>query len=199
MKQEDIVGELSKKYKDALVHVQTFQEMMEENEYEIVSTGTTLRDENLMIQGDLDIIVKKKGEDKLRVIDMKFSGLLHDKWSDLGWETSSLPYKDKIMMQAVHYKMIFKANYGYEPDFYFWVFSSTNTKDIKNIKVLVNKEKFDEHTRYIHTTRDLYNKNNENGWIARPTPVKCESCPVKELGCKQAISLPKEQTVYYYS
>ena len=118
-KQEDVVGELSKKYKDALIHVQAFKDMMEDNEYEIIETGAKLHDKISGTKGDVDIVVKKKGEDKLRFIDTKFSGLLDNKWDDMGWADESLEYKDKLMIQAVHYKMLGKAKYGYYPEFYF--------------------------------------------------------------------------------
>lgn len=196
LKQEDVVGELSKKYRDALEHVKAFKHMIEENEYEIVSTGTTLKDEVLGIQGDVDVIVKKKGEDKLRFIDMKFSGLMDNKWDDLGWADEALEYKDKIMIQAVHYKMLGKANYGYYPEFYFWVFSSTNTTDRKNIRVEVGEHRYQEHRMIIKQARDEFNKNVLKGWKPKPTPKACGSCILAEK-CEYKVDLPIEQVVYY--
>lgn len=195
-KQEDVIGDLSKKYKDALVHVASFKQMLDENDYEIVDKGVKLEDKALGIKGDIDIVVRKKGEDKLRFIDTKFSGLLDNKWDDLGWADESLEYKDKIMIQAVHYKTLGKAIYGYEPEFYFWVFSSTNTTDIKNIKVVVNEDRFEEHKVIINNARSEFERARSKGWIPRPTPKRCGTCPLADT-CAHSVKLPQEQIVYY--
>lgn len=196
LKQEDVVGELSKKYKDALIHVGVFKEMIEYNDYEIIETGAKLHDKVLGIKGDIDIIVKKKGEDKIRFIDTKFSGLLDNKWEDMGWADESLEFKDKLMIQAVHYKMLGKAKYGYYPEFYFWVFSSTNTSDRKNIRVDVDPSRYIEHETTIRQARDFFNKSKLKGWTPKPTPKRCGECPLYG-GCEFRVTLPIEQVVYY--
>lgn len=195
-KQEDIIGELSKKYKDALFHVEAFHRMIEENDYEIVGKGVVYKDEDLGIEATVDVVVRKKGEERLRFIDTKYSGLLDNKWDDLGWADESLEYKDKIMIQAVHYKTVGKAVLGYEPDFYFWVFSSSNTTDRKNIKVVVSEDRFSEHKVIIQNARNEFEKSKAAGWIPRPTPKRCGDCPLKE-DCEHSVSLPTEQIVYY--
>ena len=106
LNQEDQKGDLSKKYSDALIQVDRFNRMIQENEIEIVDTGVRLVDNDLGIQGDIDILARKKGSDKFILIDTKFSGLLDNKWDDLGWADESLEYKDKLMIQAVHYKLL---------------------------------------------------------------------------------------------
>lgn len=199
MKQEDVVGALSKKYQDALIQVERFKRMLDYFEYEVVDTGMRIIDKELNIQGDIDLVVKKKGsgkDGKLSFIDMKFSGLLENKWDDLGWADDALEYKDKIMIQAVHYKMLGRANLGYEPDFYFWVFSSTNTTDCKNIKVIVDDETFTEHERTIFATRKRFEQEDKNGWIPKPTPKACAKCPLKSE-CKYVVDIPMVQQVVY--
>jgi hypothetical protein len=100
------------------------------------------------------------------------------------------------MIQAVHYKMLGKAVYGYEPDFFFWVFSSTNTTDIKNIKIVVNEDRFAEHKVIIENARAEFVKAKSKGWIPRATPKRCGACPLAN-DCPHAITLPNEQVVYY--
>ena len=193
-----VQGELSKKYQDALAHVKLFKQMIKAHDYEIVETGERLVDKKLGIQGDVDITVRKRGDKnaKLRFIDTKFSGLLDNKWDDLGWADESLEYKDKIMIQAVHYKLLGFQKYGYEPDFYFWVFSSTNTTDCKNIKVIVDEDKFTEHQNIIKQARHEFEKQKSQGWIPRPTPKRCGACLLKDK-CEFFVALPQEQIVYY--
>ena len=196
MKQEDVLGELSKKYEDALIHVDAFKKMLEYYDLEIVDTGVKLEDKELGIKGDVDLVVRKRGEEKVMFIDMKYSGLLDNKWDDLGWADESLEYKDKIMIQAVHYKILGKAKYGYEPDFNFWVFSSTNTTDRKNIKVIVDESRFAEHEIIIKKARAEFERNAAIGWQARPNPKRCGECPLKSK-CSHYVELPQEQIVYY--
>jgi len=195
-KQEDVIGELSKKYKDALIQVEAFKKMLEANDYEIVSTGERLRDDRLGIEGDVDLIVRKRGEEKVRFIDIKFSGLLDNKWEEMGWADESLSHKDNIMIQAVHYKILGKAKYGYYPEFYFWVFSSQNTTDRKNIRVNVNPERYAEHLIIIGNARKQFEKYQELGWKPKPQPKECAKCPLKEA-CSHYVELPIEQVVDY--
>ena len=195
-KQEDVLGDLTKKYTDALEHVKAFKQMIKENDYEIIDTGVKLKSKSLGAKGDIDIVVRKRGEERVRFIDTKYSGLLHNKWDDLGWADESLEYKDKIMIQAVQYKMLGFEEYGYYPDFYFWVFSSQNTKDRKNIKVEVNPDRFQEHKNIMNSARAEFEKAKAKGWIPRPKPQRCAKCPLSTQ-CAHAVSLPVEQTVYY--
>jgi CRISPR/Cas system-associated exonuclease Cas4 (RecB family) len=195
--QEDVVGELSKKYKDALIHVEVFKQMLKDYDYEIIGTGVTLEDKELGIKGDIDIVAQKRGTDKVVFIDTKFSGLLENKWDDLGWADESLSTKDKIMIQAVHYKLLGLATYGYEPDFFFWVFASNNTTDRKNIKVVVDEVKFQEHRVTIAKIREQWKKHYYDiGLKALPHPKRCGSCILSER-CPAATSTPLEQTVHY--
>tara|TARA_R110002126_G_scaffold197836_2_gene345548 strand:- start:1761 stop:2603 length:843 start_codon:yes stop_codon:yes gene_type:complete len=198
MKQEDQIGELSKKYKDALCHVEAFKQMIEACDYEIVATGERIVDKELGIQGDVDITVRKRGDKDGRVIfiDTKFSGLLDNKWDERGWADESLEYKHDIMIQAVHYKLLGFQKYGYEPDFFFWVFSSTNTTDRKNIRVNVDSEYFGKHQASIVQARQAFEAYKAKGWIARPKPKRCGNCPLRDK-CPHFISLPVEQTVFY--
>jgi CRISPR/Cas system-associated exonuclease Cas4 (RecB family) len=196
LKQEDQKGDLSKKYSDALIQVDRFNRMIQENEIEIVDTGVRLVDNDLGIQGDIDILARKKGSDKFIFIDTKFSGLLDNKWDDLGWADESLEYKDKLMIQAVHYKLLGLSNYGYVPDFYFWVFSSVNTSDAKNIKVEINEDRFTEHKNIIREARNKFNEYASQGWIPRPKPKRCKECPLFQ-DCEYKSETPIEQIVYY--
>jgi hypothetical protein len=195
-----VEGALSKKYKDALEQVSAFKKMINHYGLEIVDTGVKLTDEKLKTKGDVDIVArfKRLGDDSpLLFIDTKFSGLIDNKWDDLGWADEALPYKDKIMIQAVHYKMLGKAMLGYEPDFYFWVFSSTNSIDRKNIKVVVDEDRFAEHENIIHSARAEFYKQDSAGWKPKPSPKKCSECPLNKTCEYSAEDIPEIQVVYY--
>ena len=100
------------------------------------------------------------------------------------------------MIQAVHYKLLGLSNYGYIPDFYFWVFSSVNTTDCKNIRVEVNEDRFNEHKHIISEARNKFNEYSQNGWTPRPKPKRCKECPFWDT-CSYKSEIPKEQVVYY--
>lgn len=196
MKQEDVLGELPKAYRQMKEQIQAFKDMLELYNIEIVETGKRLICDKLKIQGDIDIVARYKGEDKIFFIDIKSSGLLEDKWSDYGWHNDSLEYKDRLMVQAVHYKILGQAKYGYYPDFHFWVFSTKNTLERKNIKVIVDEDRYSQHLLYINKAKEYFKEQQENGWIARPTPKRCGNCIIKD-SCPEFVTLPKEQIVYY--
>ena len=101
-----------------------------------------------------------------------------------------------LLVQAVHYVWLYKTIHGEDLDFYFWVFSSTNTTDIKNIKVIVNEDRFEEHKTIIKSARDEFSKALMKGWIPRPTPKRCGDCPLAN-NCPYLVKLPQEQIVYY--
>ena len=59
------------------------------------------------------------------VIDIKYTSLFDDKWSEYGWHTESLVYKSKTLLQPIHYKYLIKNLEGIEDiPFYFFVFNS---------------------------------------------------------------------------
>jgi hypothetical protein len=196
LKQEDVQGGLSKKYKDILVQVEMFKKMLDFYDYEIVETGKTIINMDLGISGDVDLVVRKRGEEEVKFIDLKTSGLLDNKWDDMGWGDDGLEFKDNLMIQAVQYKILGLSAYGYEPEFYFWVFSNTNTIDRKNIKVEVGQEKFEEHMGIITKARYLFHEYEKNGWKARPTVKDCAKCAIK-ASCQHFIDIPAEQVVNY--
>jgi len=196
LKQEDVMGEFPKAYRDIEPQIKAVKDMLDYYDYEIISTGKRLSCDKLNLQGDIDLEVKKRGEDKIRFIDIKSSGLLEDKWSDYGWADEALEYKDRLMVQAVHYKILGNINYGYYPDFYFWVFSTKNAMERKNIKVEVDTDRYNQHLSYLRKAQEYFNEQETNGWIARPTPKRCGKCPLKE-NCSAFVTIPKEQIVYY--
>jgi len=196
LKQEDIVGELSKKYQDALIQVEAFHKMLKAEKLTIISTGTRLKDDEFGISGDVDIVAQREGDDKLIFIDTKYSGLLENKYDDLGWHYDSLEYKHDIMIQSVQYKLLGIQNYGYEPDFYFWVFSSTNPNARKSIKVEVSEDRFKTHIKDVFQARKIFEQNLKHGFKPYPSPDGCASCPLKET-CEHFTEVPIVHTVYY--
>lgn len=138
--------------------------------------------------GTLDIIAEYQGKEV--VIDLKYSGLLYDKWNELGWESSALPYKEKIMIQAVHYSYLTGL------PFYFWVFSSTNEDDCELFKVNIDPEVIENHPKIIEKTRAMIELDLEMGFRAYPELVRCKYCPLF-LNCKERVESPIVKEIFY--
>jgi len=187
-------GKLPKKYISMLVQVAMFKKMMEDYGFEIISTGTTI--EHNGMKGDVDIIAKRLSDGKTVYIDIKTSGLMEDKWSEFGWDTSALMYKDRLMIQAVHYTLIGNGILGYYPDFYFLVFSNTNEIERKAIQVYIDPDRYAEHAKTVNNINLLRARYEQEGYQAVPTVKRCADCPLKE-NCESAIEIPEIEIVGY--
>jgi hypothetical protein len=62
--------------------------------------------------------------------------------------------------------------------------------------VVVDAGRFNEHKNIINVARKEFEKAKSRGWIPRPSPKKCGSCPLAEK-CEHSVTLPIEQIVYY--
>ena len=114
---------MSTPYVRANESAELFKKIKEAYKIEIVDVGLKLESNNK--NGILDIWAKMDG--RPCIIDLKYSGLIDDKWAETGWDVESLHYKERLLVQAIQYKMLVKENYGLnydEFDFLFMVFSS---------------------------------------------------------------------------
>ena len=160
----------------------------------VISTGKRLKHKGL--QGDFDIEVEYIATGKRAIVDIKSSGLINDKWNEYGWSMDGLEYKDRLMIQVVQYKLLGIEEYGYEPDFYFFIFSNTNTIERKAFQVVVDEDRFTEHLETIKKVKRVASYHEKNGWTPRPDVKRCHDCPLKK-DCKHFIDIPIIETVYY--
>lgn len=179
-------GELTAEYKRASKQALNFHNYIKKLGIKIQSVGKRVTMKG--VEGTLDIEAEFNGEDV--VIDLKLSGNLNDKWNDYGWELESLPYKEKIMIQAVHYTFLTAK------PFYFWVFSSGNDEDCKLIKVNVDTEVIKSHYQTIEKTRDMILLDMDLGFKAYPELTRCRACPLFDK-CEHKTEVPIIQEVYY--
>ena len=133
-------GKPSIDYQRMDAQVENFKRIMKRLNFSVEQTGFTFT--NPKYSGIADIIahdnnIKTKVANKKRIIiDLKTSGLLHDKWSEYGWADESIEEKDGLMIQAIHYKLLAKYEWGIEDiPFYFIIFSSKNDWEYKIFKV----------------------------------------------------------------
>jgi hypothetical protein len=185
---------LATDYERANESAEFFKTVVEKYKIEILETGKSITIDNRT--GILDIVAKFNN--RLCVIDLKYSGLLDDKWNEMGWETESLPYKDNLMIQAVHYTTLLAevCEVGYSDiDFYFFVFDSKNSSNAKIIKVNIDPDAYESHLQVIDKVYEEVVLNNHN-FRAYPSLKLCNTCPIAN-DCKHKIDVPNVEEIYY--
>lgn len=135
------------------------------------------------------------------VLDVKYSGLLHDKWEKHGWQWSNIQ-KEYHGTQAKEYHYITGL------PFYFLVVSNTNLEkeneegvkeflptDLKLFHVPVDQHMIDQHLSEGNALYDKLKFESEmNGLTPRPSLVRCNKCPIRE-GCNDKHIFPHVEKV----
>lgn len=127
-------------------------------------------------------------------IDLKYTGLIDDKWNESGWEINSLSLKDSLMVQGVHYKILAQECLGIENiPFYFFVFSQTDPKNIKIIEENVDESRLAGHKSSVQV---LLSKLPYERYEPLPTVFRCFQCPLNHK-CPHAVDYPLIERVDY--
>lgn len=130
-------------------------------------------------------------------IDIKSSGLLEDRYNELGWDTETLNQKDKIMIQPVHYKHLGRLKFKQDIPFFFFIHSNTNEVDRKILHTTIQEDKMEEHIQVLGKVKTLVKKLSKKAELdPRPDVKRCSKCPLSE-GCKHKITVPKIINIYY--
>jgi|TARA_R110000803_G_scaffold206433_3_gene273681 hypothetical protein len=173
-----------------------YKQIKKEYNIEIVDIGLKLESKNK--NGILDIWATMNG--RPCIIDLKYSGVIDDKWSEFGWDVDSLHYKEKLLVQAIQYKMLVKENYGLEYkdfDFFFMVFSSKEVNDVKFIRINIDEDSYDIHEKHISSVYKQINAMDiEKDFIAYPSIKSCSKCPLYST-CEFKSDIPLIEDVYY--
>ena len=171
-----------------------FDSIFKELDIEILEKGYLLQDDE--INGVVDIYAKWNNE--LVFIDLKYSGLIDDKWSDFGWHEDFLHNKRGLMVQGVHYKELARRILGIEDiPFYYFVFSNKNPIDVKIIHQEVSEMKREEHQETIKYVAKLWKKLVEtDSFEAKPNFKKCADCYLR-TNCTKFAKTPEIVNVQY--
>lgn len=136
------------------------------------------------------------------VLDIKYSGLLYDKWKKFGWEWSDVQ-KKYHGPQAVQYHYITNGL-----PFYFLVVSNTNKeeenqetgkKEFGPTDMRLFRVPIDEHMIEVHLAKgnQLFEElkfQSEIGLIPRPGLLRCGKCPLYS-DCKDKATFPQIEDV----
>lgn len=187
---------MSVDYERATKSAQLFKRIMEEHKIEVLSFGEYMIHEG--VSGISDIHAKFNGEEC--IIDIKYSGLFDDKFSDYGWHTESLVYKSKLLLQPIHYKYLAKKTKGIDNiPFYFFVFSSKDPEKAKIIKTNIQEEHVELHGSITIPKMKKYVEHhfkNPSSLEARPSYLRCKECPFAEE-CDKKTTVPLVEEVHY--
>lgn len=189
-------GNFSLEYERMNKQVENFKNVMTRMNFEIEHTGYKFT--NPKYDGIADIIaldknIKTKVKNKKRVIiDTKTSALINDKWSPYGWAEESIEEKWDLTIQAIHYKMLARYEWGVEDvPFYFFVFSTKNDWEYKIYKINVDEDTMQQHYRNLQNIK-LYLDEilNGNGFQPYPSYARCRECPL-QITCKSFMDTPQ--------
>ncbi len=183
---------LTKPYQNMKIQADALIRALAKYKVELKKVGYKITKNGM--NGTLDIWGTVDG--KPAIVDIKSSGLLEDKWNDLGWHLDALPHKDRIMVQVLQYKHLVMMKHGVDPDFYFFIYSNTNPVDAKIIKVEVDPEKMERHLTDVERVRSEILFESQMGFIPRPRVNRCNVCPLADK-CEYFIDIPEIDVVYY--
>lgn len=186
---------LSAPYKRVHESVEYFKEILKHYNIKILKAGLLLETDTGE-NGVVDILAEWNG--KKCIIDTKYSGLIDDRWSDMGWHIDSLPTKEKILLQGVHYKYLAKKCLGIDDiDFYFFVFDSANPRNVRIIKEEVTESLMHQHLKAIQDVKKIVEYAiKAKGLKAVPQLKRCNACPLRDT-CEHAMKFPPIDLVVY--
>jgi hypothetical protein len=193
-------GNLPIEYQRMEAQKDNFVRLMNRLNFEIEQTGFVFT--NPKYSGIADIIaldknIKTKDKYKNRIIiDLKTSGLLNDKWNQYGWADESIEEKWDLLIQAVHYKMLAKYEWGIEDiPFYFMVFSNKNDWEYKVFKIEVDESTKQQHYNNLNNIKTFLDEIMQKGWKAYPDYKVCKDCPLS-MPCQYFEDTPKIKEVW---
>lgn len=179
-------GKLTAEYERAEIQAMNFKQYCKSLGIEILEVGKRIVKDNCSLV--LDIVAMYQGREV--IIDLKYTGKLHDKWDEYGWHLDSFEYKPAHHIQPIHYA------YMTGLPFYYFVFSSTN-EDCEFFEVKLEQPITNEiHQQRIESVRKRIDiEMSTGGFIPRPTLKRCANCELFDT-CTHKTTAPEPKSVY---
>lgn len=190
--EKTLKGQLTTAYARAEQASKLFKSIIAHYKIKILKTGFSLSTEHMT--GIIDIW--GEWDNKLCIIDLKYSGLIDDKWNELGWNNDSLMHKHSLMIQGVHYKILVKDNFNIDAPFYYFIFNSKDATDMKILEEVVDPDKFEKHKEAVMDAKKLISHYENVGFKAFPDYRHCKNCPLFS-SCSYRHEFPAITTIYY--
>lgn len=192
-------GALATDFERMNKQAENFKNIMKYLHFSIEQTGYKFT--HKLYDGTLDILahdnsIKTADLNKKRIIiDLKTTSLINDKWSEFGWADEAIEEKDSLMIQAIHYKMLAKYEWGIDDiPFYFFVFSSKNDWEYKIFKINVDESTMQQHLLSLKQVKIYFDQVLASGFKAIPKYEVCRDCPLS-MTCKFFQSFPSIQEI----
>jgi hypothetical protein len=186
---------VSTQYQKIIESAELFNKIIKHYDIEIIDTGRVVTQDGMT--GIMDIVAKYNN--RICIIDTKYSGLIDDKWNELGWNLDMLPEKHNLMLQPVQYKILLSKELECEPediDFYFFIFSSKEVMDVKIIKVNVDELTIANQLTTVEWVKTELEKPIDKVFKAKPQLKRCFECPIKD-NCKFKVEVPHIDEIAY--
>ena len=100
------------------------------------------------------------------------------------------------VIDYIWYKLLGILEYEYEPDFYFFLFSNTNTVERKIYKITLNDNRLEEHLAHVEKIYQIKLRAEKEGYKAYPNTKECSKCAIKDT-CKSFTNVPLITDIYY--
>jgi hypothetical protein len=181
-------GELTSEFQLAKEQSVFFHQLINKFGIKLISAGDKVIADEKWI-GTLDILAQweslsnyvniewgDNNPNKNVIIDLKYSGLLEDKWSEFGWHNDFLAKKQGTMLQAKHYKFLFWKKYGYNPPFLFFVFDTKEVGKVKVINVDLEDWELEQHEEFLEKAKRYFEYQLEKGFLPKPKYESCIKC-----------------------
>lgn len=183
---------MSAPYERAIQSAEIFKNIISQYGIKIKSVGLNLESPEYGMSGVVDIHAEWNGKDCF--IDLKYSGLIDDKWNEMGWDTESLHMKDSLMIQGVHYKILAREVLGIDDiPFYYFVFSS---QDPNNVKIILQEVEESRIASHVVAVGNVITKLSSDRFSPLPSLVRCSNCPIYNK-CPHKVDYPLVEEVYY--
>lgn len=192
-------GNLSADYERANMQSILFKNAFDYYGFELIETGTVLKFDMVVenkieetktiikTKGILDILAYNKLTEKKAIIDLKYSGLMDNRFEETSWDIDTMIQKPskrmKILKQAIFYKWLWFQLYNEEIDFYFFVHSSKST-DHRIFYINIPIEKVSSFGNEIFERYFSLKADWNDGFEAKPDFQECKECPVKECASR---------------
>lgn len=183
---------MSAPYERAIQSAEVFKQIIDHYGIKIKGVGLTLESPEYGMNGVVDIHAEWNGKDCF--IDLKYSGLIDDKWNEMGWDLESLHLKDSLMIQGVHYKILAREVLGIDDmPFYYFVFSSQDPNNVKIILQEVDESRISSH---VVAVGNVISKLSSDSFTPLPSLVRCSNCTISHK-CPHKVDYPLVEEVYY--
>lgn len=179
-----------------------FSQTKDNRGLKIIESNTVKR--TIKAKGEFDLLMEyanpKTEEEKRALIvgDLKFTTLIDDRWSEFGYDTDSIVFKDTLMVQPTHYTWIAKQLYP-ERDvwFEFWLFSSKVEGDAKIIRVNLQDVTLERHEELVNSLYEEYATDDfVKKFRPRPEYRKCNQCYLYD-NCNYKHTFPQPIDIEY--